>query len=194
MTDCLGNYKTLVNCEGKSIRMAGMEKESFVDGPGIRMVIFTQGCTRHCPGCHNPETHDKSGGKIVTVKDIISGMDENPIIDGITISGGEPFYWTDEIIPILYAAKKRNMNTVVFTGYIFEELLKLSKQDGNNIYTALTLIDILVDGPFILAKRDIGLMYRGSSNQRIIDVPCSLDNGTPVIHSIQVKEQLQKGN
>lgn len=188
------DYDELTSGNGKSIRIAGFENESFVDGPGIRFAIFTQGCLRNCPGCHNPETHDKSGGKLVSVNDIIAKMNEISVIDGVTISGGEPFYWTDEIIPILYAAKSKGLNTVVFTGYLFEELLKMSKQDGNNIYSALTLIDIMVDGPFVMEKRDIGLMYRGSSNQRIIDVPCSIDQNRAVIHRIQIEEQIKREN
>ena len=145
------------------IRIAGLVPESFVDGDGIRFAIFMQGCNRHCAGCHNPETHDLNGGRLVDTQEIISAIKKNPLLDGITLTGGEPFLQIDAANELALAAKNLGLNVWCYTGYTFEEL-------PPEVSTLLENIDVLVDGEFILSLRDLDLQFRGSHNQRIIDI------------------------
>ena len=160
------------------IRIAGIVKESIVDGPGIRYAIFTQGCIHNCMGCHNPNTHDLNGGYEIDIEDLINDIDSSILLNGVTLSGGEPFLQAESILPLVQHLKKRKINILAYTGYIFEQLIK-----SNNIneLQLLTMIDILVDGKFILSQRDISLKFRGSKNQRVIDVLKSLDSKSPVL-------------
>lgn len=155
------------------IRIADVISESIVDGPGIRFVIFTQGCPHHCEGCHNPLTHDFKGGKVVTIKDLINKMQNHPYMSGLTISGGEPFSQVESLLELLLAYKKLypSKNIIVYTGYTFEELLA---KESEHILQILDNIDYLIDGKFVKSLRDLTLQYRGSSNQRIIDVQKTL--------------------
>lgn len=141
------------------MRIAGIVQDSIVDGPGIRLVVFTQGCPHHCPGCHNPETHDFNGGRVVDVAEIIAMMDKNPLLDGVTLSGGEPFCQPDACMEIAKAAHARGLNVWCYTGYEYEVLL------GNPL---LDEIDVLVDGRYVEAARTLALPWRGSANQRLI--------------------------
>ena len=148
-----------------NIRLAGIEEESIVDGPGIRLAIFTQGCYRNCIGCHNPHTHDPNGGKLYELDTIINLYKENPLYNGITFSGGEPFL---QCLPLIYLAKeikKLNGNVVTYTGYTYKELLELKDSSVNEL---LSLTDILIDGPFIEELKDMELQFRGSSNQNFL--------------------------
>jgi len=151
------------------IRIAGIIKESIVDGPGIRMVVFAQGCKHRCPGCHNPETHSFDGGTLVTVDSIIDQAKKNPLLDGITFSGGEPFEQAEAFAVLAKEAKKLNLNIVTYTGYtyeyIVENFLNLSGWEA-----LLNETDILVDGRYEEDKRNLLLKFRGSENQRIIDI------------------------
>ena len=104
------------------LRIAGIEPESFVDGPGIRMTIFTQGCHHNCPGCQNPQTHDFNGGHFIDIEEILSMIDENPLLDGITFSGGDPMDQALALVPLAREIKERGLNLVIFTGYTFEYL------------------------------------------------------------------------
>ena len=165
------------------IKLAGLVPESFVDGPGIRFTLFTQGCPHNCEGCHNPETHSFNGGRFADIDKIYSKIKENGIIKGVTFSGGEPFCQAE---PLAYLAEKLKFdgyNIMCYTGYTFEELLHKSKSDSN-ICDLLNNIDILVDGRFILSERSLELRFKGSKNQRIIDVPESLKIGKAVIIEI----------
>ncbi|HEY8421213.1 MAG TPA: anaerobic ribonucleoside-triphosphate reductase activating protein [Thermoclostridium sp.] len=151
------------------IRIAGIIKESIVDGPGIRMVVFAQGCKHKCPGCHNPETHSFDGGELVTVDSIIGLAKRNPLLDGITFSGGDPFEQAEAFTVLAREAKKLNLNIMTYTGYTYEYILEnSSKHMGWD--TLLDETDILVDGRFELDKRNLLLKFRGSGNQRLIDV------------------------
>lgn len=151
------------------IRIAGIIKESIVDGPGIRMVVFAQGCKHKCPGCHNPETHSFDGGELVTVDSIIGLVKRNPLLDGITFSGGDPFEQAEAFTVLAREAKKLNLNIMTYTGYTYEYILEnSSKHMGWD--TLLDETDILVDGRFELDKRNLLLKFRGSGNQRLIDV------------------------
>ena len=158
------------------LRIADIVDDSIVDGPGFRMTVFAQGCPHHCPGCHNPGTHDFSGGKEVTVQCILDLAAENPLLSGITLSGGEPFCQPDAMAKLAKGAKGMGLHVMAYSGWTFEELLQKEE-----VRALLESIDVLVDGRFILAERSLKLAFRGSCNQRIIDVPASLKTGAPVI-------------
>ncbi len=161
------------------IRIAGIENDSIVDGPGFRLAVFTQGCPHHCPGCHNPETHPFDGGKEVDTDKIIRMMEDNPLLDGITLSGGDPFCQSKACAELSKAAKAMGLNVWAYSGWTFEELLKMSETNGD-IMEFLKNTDVLIDGPFILAQRTLELRFRGSKNQRQIDVKKSLAEGKAV--------------
>lgn len=163
------------------LRVAGIVRESVVDGPGFRYVIFAQGCIHKCNGCHNPDTHDINGGYSVDADNIIREVVSNKYIDGVTFSGGEPFMQVEKFIYIAQAIKKVNKHIVCYTGYTFEQLI--NNKNKSNI-KLLSLIDILIDGPYIQELKDLSLCYRGSKNQRIIDVHRSISNGSVVIENI----------
>ena len=162
-----------------------------MDGPGIRMTVFTQGCHHHCPGCQNPQTNDFAGGHFIEIDEILSMIDENPLLDGVTFSGGDPMEQSAALIPLAREIKERGMNLVIYTGYTYERLMEL-KDTRSDFFELLTFADILIDGPFIMAKRSLELKFRGSSNQRIIDVPESLAQGRVVLHQIQLDEMAER--
>ena len=145
------------------IRIAGLVPESFVDGDGIRFAIFMQGCQRNCAGCHNPETHDLNGGRLIDTTEIISAIKKNPLLNGITLTGGEPFLQIAAADELARAAKNLGLNVWCYTGFTFEKL----PPDAEPL---LKNIDVLIDGEFIESLRDLELQFRGSSNQRIIDI------------------------
>ena len=156
------------------IRLASpLQYDSIVDGEGIRTVVWTQGCPHNCPSCHNPETHDFNGGILVDIDDIKKELSLSKNQDGITLSGGDPFVQAEACYEIAKYAKELGLNVWCYTGFTFEEIIKMSLK--NNIYRKLLeMIDILIDGKFILQLKNFNLKYRGSSNQRIIDVKKSL--------------------
>lgn len=159
----------------KLIRISGIESESIVDGEGIRYVIFTQGCPHHCPGCHNPQTHPFGGGKLVSIEDILDDISKRKNwIDGITISGGEPFCQIYQCALIAEKAHEMGLSVWCYTGYLFEDLY------GQGI-ELLKHIDVLVDGPFVQAEKSLELDFRGSRNQRVIDIPESLKEGVAIL-------------
>ena len=148
--------------------------DSIVDGPGLRMVVWTQGCIHNCKECHNPQTHDLCGGYEVDTKDIISKIKTLKLQRGITLSGGEPFLQPEALEEIAKEAKSNNLDVWSYTGFTFEQLLDTKNPDRFKNLNLLKQIDILVDGKFELSKKDFTLKFRGSSNQRIIDVQKSL--------------------
>ena len=155
------------------LRIAGIVNESIVDGPGIRLVVFTQGCSHNCRGCHNPQTHSYTGGTLVKVGDIIEKMKKNPLLDGITISGGEPFDQANVTGILAYMAKKLGYNVRTYTGYTYENILKKANTDLG-WKTLLENTDVLVDGEFDETKKDPYLRFKGSTNQREIDIQKTL--------------------
>ena len=162
------------------LRVAGIINESIVDGPGIRLVVFAQGCKHKCPGCHNPETHSFTGGTLVSMGSIIENMSKNPILDGITLSGGEPFEQAEGFAELAHKAKIMGLNVITYTGYTYEELLKGSKK--NMAWRKLlNETDTLVEGRFELDKKNFLLKFRGSENQRIIDLKTSRLNNEVVL-------------
>ena len=158
-------------------RLAGIANDSIVDGPGLRFTVFTQGCPHHCPGCHNPQTHDFAGGSEGETDEIIAKIRKNPLLDGVTLSGGEPFCQPEACAEIARAAKGLGLNVWSYSGYTFEELIELGTEAQKAL---LREIDVLVDGRFELEKRSLECRFRGSSNQRLIDVPESLKMGYAV--------------
>ncbi|SHI59469.1 anaerobic ribonucleoside-triphosphate reductase activating protein [Desulfofundulus thermosubterraneus] len=164
------------------LRVAGIIKESVVDGPGLRLVVFAQGCPRRCPGCHNPHTWDPAGGTLVEVEEVLAMVKKNPLLKGITLSGGEPFAQAGALAYLARQVRALGRDVITYTGYTWEELLELAQRDGA-VKELLGLSDYIVDGPYIHEKRDLELPFRGSSNQRIIDVPASLACGQVIIAS-----------
>ncbi len=151
------------------IRIAGISNDSIVDGPGIRYTIFFQGCKHHCLNCHNPSTHDFSGGYLIEIDEIINSVKKNPLLDGITLSGGDPLFQPEGVIELSKKCKELGLSVVCYTGYKYEELQKFV-----NFNELLENIDYLIDGRYVDSLRDLSLKYRGSSNQRIIDVRKSI--------------------
>lgn len=149
----------------RKIRVAGIEEESIVDGPGIRLVLFTQGCNHNCPGCHNPESHSFTGGYPMDIEEILDKIKENPLLDGLTLSGGEPFEQWEGCSILAKEVKKLGLNVVTYTGYTFEEILKIE-----DFKSLLLETDILIDGKYKMEEKSLLLQFRGSKNQRIINV------------------------
>lgn len=153
------------------ISLSGVTGDSIVDGPGLRLTIFTQGCLHNCPGCHNPQTHDPEGGSWADTEDILAAAAENPLLDGITLSGGDPFLQPVPCLALAEGAHKIGLNVWTYTGYTWEALLE--ENDADKL-ALLKETDVLVDGPFLLAERSLELRFCGSRNQRLIDVKKSL--------------------
>ena len=164
------------------IRIAStLQCDSIVDGEGIRIVLWTQGCSHNCEGCHNPQTHSFNEGTLVEVEDIINQIKEFEFQDGITFSGGDPFFQPEACSIIAKYAKENNLNVWCYTGFLFEELVKLNTKNVH-IKEFLDTIDILIDGPFKIEERDFNAKFRGSRNQRIIDVPSSLKENKTILY------------
>lgn len=167
--------------EKETIRLAGVVRESIVDGPGFRFTIFCQGCPHDCPGCHNPDTHDFEGGYDCRFDTLVDAIDKDKLLDGVTFSGGEPFCQTAAVLKLAREIKKRNgLTIVIFTGYTYEELFDMARGDAD-VTELLSLTDLLIDGRFVQEERDLTLKFRGSRNQRIIDMDKSLNSGWPVL-------------
>ncbi len=162
------------------LRVSGIVKESIVDGPGIRYVVFTQGCPHNCEGCHNPHTHDFNGGYEADTEQLLDEIKENPLLSGVTFSGGEPFCQPEPLVQLAREVHKLRKNVIVYSGYTFEELIELSETEAA-VGELLGETDILIDGRFVLEQKSLMLRFRGSKNQRIIDVKKSLADGCAVI-------------
>ncbi len=161
------------------IRLAGLVPESYVDGPGIRFTIFVQGCPHNCLGCHNPETHDFSAGRLADTDRIYNKIKQFPLVHGVTYSGGEPFCQPEPLAELGEKLKADGYHLMSYSGWTFEQLLSKSEKESQ-IKRLLGIIDILVDGRFVLAERSLDLQFRGSRNQRLINVPESLKVGKAV--------------
>lgn len=162
----------------EQIRVAGIIRESIVDGPGIRFVVFCQGCPHHCEGCHNPATWAFEGGAMTPVSQIVEQVRKNPLVKGVTFSGGEPFCQCAGFAALAQQLKGIGYHITAFTGYTYEELL--AREDADTI-RLLGLVDLLIDGRFELAERDLRLQYRGSTNQRLIDLSKTRESGAVVL-------------
>ena len=157
------------------IRIAALVNDSIVDGPGLRYAVYTQGCTHHCKGCHNPQTHDPKGGRETDTGIIWREIEENPLLSGITFSGGDPFLQPLPLAELAEKAHEKGLSVWCYTGWTWESLMRKSDPD---MMTLLKNVDVLVDGPFLLDQRTLDLPFRGSKNQRLIDVAESLRSGT----------------
>ena len=162
-----------------SIRLAGIAYESLVNGPGMRRVFFTQGCRHNCEGCFNPETHDFSEGYLWNMEELIEGVKKNPLLKGITFSGGDPFEQGDKVAYMASCFKSMGLNVWSYTGYTYEYIMEhMNEHEGWK--ELMESLDVLVDGTFQQALKQEGLRYRGSLNQRIIDVQKSRELGRVV--------------
>ena len=158
------------------LNLAGIVGDSIVDGPGIRTTIFSQGCPHHCPGCHNPETWGFGSGTDMDEETIMEIVRSNPLCRGVTFTGGEPFAQAAGFAKLARLLKTAGKEVASYSGYTFEALL-----EGNDDQRALLeTIDVLIDGPFLQAEKTLEIPFRGSRNQRIIDVPKSLVTGEAV--------------
>jgi len=162
------------------MQIAGLVPESVVDGPGIRFVVFAQGCPHRCPECHNPQTHDFSGGECRPVSRILDQFRELPMVSGITLSGGEPFCQARPCASLAREVKKLGKSVVVFSGFTYEKLMEKRHQEPD-VSDLLSCTDILIEGPYLKEQRDLALAYRGSANQRVIDMAQSLASGYAVV-------------
>lgn len=153
----------------RMVSVAGVVEESIVDGPGIRFVIFTQGCRHNCLDCHNVQTHSFDGGRLISIESIISKIQKNPLLDGVTFSGGEPFEQAKVLSGLATELKRLGHHIITYTGYTYEHIVEnAEKMEG--WMALLHETDILIDGPFKTEKRNLSLRFKGSENQRIIDV------------------------
>lgn len=166
--------------ERKKLKIAGVIDESIVDGPGIRYVVFVQGCPHRCEGCHNPQTHDFEGGTEADIEKILAEIDADPMISGVTFSGGEPFCQAQQLCELADQVKLRKKNLMIYSGYTYEQLVEMSKEDAG-VKHLLETADRLIDGPFVLAERDLELSFRGSRNQRYIDLAATRAAGEPIL-------------
>jgi anaerobic ribonucleoside-triphosphate reductase activating protein len=151
------------------LRIAGTVKESVVDGPGLRYVIFIQGCPHRCIGCQNPHTHDFTGGYEITTDELLVEISKQKLISGVTLSGGEPFSQAAACAKLAIAIKALGLNVVTYSGYYYAALLVMAKNDSS-ILSLLNASDILIDGPYEEDKKSLDLPFRGSRNQNIIDL------------------------
>lgn len=152
----------------ETIRLYGTADDSIVDGPGLRFAVFVQGCTHACPGCHNPESQPKEGGSLCRIADLYAQIEANPIIHGVTLSGGEPFEQCGACLALAQLLKPQGYGLWVYSGYLYEELIKgIPDPLAPDL---LALCDVLVDGPYVQQLASRALVWRGSANQRIIDL------------------------
>lgn len=158
------------------LELSGIVSDSIVDGPGIRTTAFSQGCPHHCEGCHNPETWEFGCGTPISEEAVLQIVQSNPLCRGVTFSGGEPFAQAESFAKLGKLLKEQGYEVASYSGYTFEQLLNGTKAQRELLET----IDILIDGPYLQQQRSLEISFRGSRNQRIIDVPASLDAGQAV--------------
>ena len=164
--------------DGARLRLAGWVRESIVDGPGIRYTIFTQGCPHRCPGCQNPHTWPAEGGQEIEISCLLSEIRHDELLRGVTLSGGEPFLQAAPLAILAKDVRALGLDVWVYSGYTWEEILAADNPSWNAL---LRTTNVLVDGRFVLELNSYGLRFRGSANQRLIDVGRSLTNGALVL-------------
>ena len=160
------------------LQVGGIEPESIVDGPGFRYTVFVQGCDLRCPGCHNPRLQTFEGGQQIPIHDLLRQIASNPLLDGLTLSGGDPFTQAASCAALAEGVQTLGLSVITFTGHPWETLCAANRPDWFRLINASSII---VDGPFIMALRDPDLRFRGSSNQRLIDVRRSLTAGRAIL-------------
>lgn len=149
------------------LKLAGLAPESIVDGKGLRYTVFTQGCPHQCKGCHNPQSWNTAGGTEKEVGDVFAEFCENPLLKGITFSGGEPFLQPEALTELAKLVHGAGKDVTVFSGYTYEELLAMEDVKTDAL---LAETDVLIDGRYMEEQRNLELLYRGSENQRVIDM------------------------
>ena len=166
------------------LHLAGVIRESIVDGPGYRFVVFVQGCPHHCKGCQNPQTWSfTEGGYDTTVENIMKAVKENKLITGVTLSGGEPFTQAKALTVLAKELRKEGLDVMAFSGWTFEEL-RDGADEENGWLDLLRELSLLIDGRFIQEQLTLELRFRGSRNQRIVDVQKSLQTGQTVLSEL----------
>ena len=151
--------------QAETLQLASIVEESVVDGPGLRFVVFTQGCPHRCPGCHNPDTHLKAGGTAYSIDRVLALYDQNPLRRGITLSGGDPFEQAGAAADLARAIHQRGGDVITYTGYRLEQL---QRKETSDTQALLNETDLLIDGPFVEARRCSEVPFVGSLNQRLI--------------------------
>lgn len=164
-------------CSAPPLRVSGIVTDSIVDGPGLRLAVFTQGCPHGCPGCHNPQSHDPAGGYPIPIADIVARVEKNPLLSGVTITGGEPMEQAGACLSLLEALPA-GLSRWLYSGWTWEEIM--ASGDADRVALAAAC-HVLVDGRFRLEERSLELRFCGSRNQRLLDVPASLQAGAPVL-------------
>lgn len=164
-----------------TLRLYGLVTDSIVDGLGYRTAIFTQGCPHACPGCHNPGSHPMDGGTVWALDDIEQKFTGNPLLSGITLSGGEPFMQAEGCAELARRARNKGLTVWLYSGFTYEQLLARAQADPHAA-ALLAAADVLVDGRFVLAERSLELLFCGSRNQRVIDLPKSRKHGEVVLY------------
>lgn len=162
-----------------TIRIADVESESIVDGPGFRFAVYTQGCPHDCPGCHNPQTHAFKGGRLVEPQRLVELLESEPLNTGVTLTGGEPFCQAEELAKFARLVRKAGYGVWAYSGYTYEQLTGDDAPEGAS--ELLDLVDVLVDGPFVQALSSYDAQWKGSTNQRVIDVARSKAAGEVVL-------------
>lgn len=160
------------------LQIAGIVAESIVDGPGIRYAVFVQGCPHHCPGCHNPQTHPFEGGREVTTEELFEEFRGDPILKGITLSGGEPFCQAAPLAELARMVHTTGKDVITFTGYTWEQLAVM---EDASVQALLAETDVLIDGLFLQEQKNLELRFRGSENQRVLDMKKTRQTGMPVL-------------
>lgn len=175
------------------IRLANskLDRGSIVDGKGIRAVIWTQGCPHNCPMCHNPETHDYNAGTLVDVESLKKEINSLDLEEGITFSGGDPFEQPEPCFELAKYAHKSKLDVWCYTGYTYEQLLK-RKEKEPFVGKFLSEIDVLVDGRFIYKLKSLDIKFRGSKNQRLIDVKETMKSGKVVLLNLDDNSPVEK--
>lgn len=163
------------------IQIFGLVDDSIVDGPGLRFSVFVQGCSHACPGCHNPESQPKDAGQVRHLGEIYDAITSNDMTQGVTFTGGEPFEQARECAILAKLLKQSGYEIWAYTGGLFEDILQAKGDEADWRRRLLSQLDALVDGPYIEARRSLSLDWRGSANQRILDIPASLGSGSAVL-------------
>ena len=168
---------TTVLSTSKPLRVVDIVDGTSVDGPGLRTSIYFAGCAHRCPGCHNPSTWPADAGRNMTVEELLHHVDVNDF--NVTLTGGDPVYQAEALLPLVEGLKARGKSVWCYTGFTLEELLE---EPRAGVKELLGMIDVLVDGPYVEALRDTSLRFRGSANQRLLNMPATLAASAPVLY------------
>ena len=169
--------------EPQTISLYGTVNDSIVDGPGLRFAVFVQGCSHHCPGCHNPKSQPAEGGIKTSIDELVETIASNRSVHDVTLSGGEPFEQADACAVLARKLKERGYGLWAYSGYLYEQLCERAESGDEGVKELLELIDVLVDGPFVQALKSYDLQWKGSSNQRVIDMKKTRAQGEVVLWS-----------